>query len=76
MDPSKPDSFNHRTEKLDTGRTYHFVDQLPERYDSKRTVTLLLLHGFPDLWYVGFFSVRDNCGWLMPLVQVWLEVPD
>lgn len=25
MDPSRPESFNHRTELLSTGRTYHFV---------------------------------------------------
>ncbi|KAF9464835.1 Alpha/Beta hydrolase protein [Collybia nuda] len=51
MDPLIPESFNHRTEKLSTGRTYHFVDQLPEGYDSKRTPTVLCVHGFPDLWY-------------------------
>ncbi|KIM46450.1 hypothetical protein M413DRAFT_441542 [Hebeloma cylindrosporum] len=51
MDPQFPESFNHRTEKLSTGRTYHFVDQVPEGYDPKRTPTLLLVHGFPDLWY-------------------------
>jgi len=27
MDPSRPESFNHRTEKLSTGRTYHFVSR-------------------------------------------------
>ncbi|KDR84029.1 hypothetical protein GALMADRAFT_236620 [Galerina marginata CBS 339.88] len=51
MDPQIPESFNHRSEKLSTGRTYHFVDQLPEGYDPKRHPTLLLVHGFPDLWY-------------------------
>lgn len=51
MDPGAPESFNHRTEKLSTGRTYHFVDQLPEGYDPKRNTTLLCVHGFPDLWY-------------------------
>ncbi|KAF8076693.1 epoxide hydrolase [Lyophyllum atratum] len=51
MDPRNPASFNHRTEELSTGRTYHFVDQLPEDYDPRRTPTLLCLHGFPDLWY-------------------------
>src|SRR6266540_4597441 len=25
MDPSRPESFNHRTELLSTGRIYHFV---------------------------------------------------
>jgi len=27
MDPSLPESFGHRTEKLSTGRTYHFVSR-------------------------------------------------
>lgn len=53
MDPSKPESFNHRTEKLTTGRNYHFVDQQPDGYDPEKTITLLLVHGFPDLWYVA-----------------------
>jgi len=64
-----PQSFNHRTEQLATGRTYHFVimhtlgstvvnpnhqvDQVPEGYDPQRTPTLLCIHGFPDLWYKG-----------------------
>ncbi|KAF9057886.1 epoxide hydrolase [Panaeolus papilionaceus] len=51
MDPRNPDSFNHRVEKLYTGRTYHFVDQIPGNYDNKRTTTLLCIHGFPDFWY-------------------------
>ncbi|KAF9480679.1 epoxide hydrolase [Pholiota conissans] len=51
MDPQNPDSFNHRTERLYTGHTYHFVDQKPEGYDPKRHPTLLLIHGFPDLWH-------------------------
>ncbi|TFK25957.1 alpha/beta-hydrolase [Coprinopsis marcescibilis] len=51
MDPTDPDSFNHRTELLSTGRTYHFVDQLPQGYDHKRHPTLICIHGFPDLWY-------------------------
>ena len=25
MDPQDPDSFDHRSEKLSTGRVYHFV---------------------------------------------------
>ncbi|KAF5333153.1 hypothetical protein D9611_002715 [Ephemerocybe angulata] len=51
MDPSQPESFNHRTEVLATGRTYHFIDQLPANYDPKRHPTLLCIHGFPDSWY-------------------------
>ncbi|KAF9535124.1 Alpha/Beta hydrolase protein [Crepidotus variabilis] len=51
MDPSNPESFNHRSALLSTGRTYHFVDQVPKGYDSKLNPTLLCVHGFPDLWY-------------------------
>ncbi|KAF8806317.1 epoxide hydrolase [Phlegmacium glaucopus] len=51
MDPLLPESFNHRTEKLATGRVYHFIDQLPDNYHPKRNATLLCVHGFPDLWY-------------------------
>ncbi|CAA7260120.1 unnamed protein product [Cyclocybe aegerita] len=51
MDPQIPESFNHRTEKLSTGRTYHFVDQLPVGYHPKRNATILCVHGFPDIWY-------------------------
>ena len=50
MHPQNPASFNHRRELLDTGRTYHFVDQLPPNYQLS-TPTLLCVHGFPDLWY-------------------------
>jgi len=49
-DPTNLDSFNHQSTKLSTGRTYHYVDQLPANYDANKTVTLLLVHGFPDLW--------------------------
>lgn len=55
--PSNLDSFNHQSTKLSTGRTYHYIDQLPADYDASKTVTLLLVHGFPDLWYV-FLSER------------------
>ncbi|KAL0950245.1 hypothetical protein HGRIS_010229 [Hohenbuehelia grisea] len=51
MDPKDPSSFNHKTARLSTGRTYHFVDQIPGQYDAVTTPTLLCVHGFPDLWY-------------------------
>jgi hypothetical protein len=54
LNPANPDSFNHQLTKLSTGRTYHYVDQLPANYDVNKTVTLLLIHGFPDLWYTFF----------------------
>jgi pimeloyl-ACP methyl ester carboxylesterase len=53
-----PQSFNHRTELLSTGRKYHFVDQIPTNYDSETTPTLLCVHGFPDLWYGWRFQIR------------------
>ncbi|KAK0190606.1 Alpha/Beta hydrolase protein [Armillaria mellea] len=66
MDPSYPTSFNHRKERLSTGRTYHFVDQLPETYHSQST-TLLCIHGFPDLWYGWRYQVK-------PWVQMGFRV--
>ncbi|EJU06363.1 alpha/beta-hydrolase [Dacryopinax primogenitus] len=65
MDPSKPETFNHRTDLLSTGRTYHFVDQVPENYKHGETPVLLLLHGFPDLWYAWRNQIGPWCrhGW-------------
>jgi len=51
LDPLNLDSFNHQFTKLSTGRTYHYIDQLPANYDANEATTLLLIHGFPDLWY-------------------------
>ncbi|TFY54888.1 hypothetical protein EVG20_g9527 [Dentipellis fragilis] len=51
MNPPDPTSFAHRTERLSTGRTYHFVDQKPSDYDPETTRTILCVHGFPDCWY-------------------------
>ncbi|KAI0258109.1 alpha/beta-hydrolase [Gloeopeniophorella convolvens] len=52
MNPADPASFNHRTERLSTGRTYHFVDQMPVGYrDHASAPTILCVHGFPDIWY-------------------------
>jgi len=58
MDPSKPDSFNHRTEKLSTSRTYHFIDQKPDGYDPKKTITLLVVHGFPEFWWSWRYQIK------------------
>lgn len=55
MDPSNPDSFNHQVKLLSTGRTYHWVDQVPAEYDASKTTTILLLHGFPENWFVVVF---------------------
>ncbi|KAF5346040.1 hypothetical protein D9757_014280 [Collybiopsis confluens] len=58
MNPSDASSFNHRTEKLSTGRTYHFVDQIPTDYKQGRTPTLLCVHGFPDCWYGWRYQIK------------------
>ncbi|GJJ07181.1 hypothetical protein Clacol_001381 [Clathrus columnatus] len=66
MDPTNPESFNHRTELLSTGKRYHFVDQIPESYNPETTPTLLCIHGFPDLWYAWRFAIVpwvNKCGW-------------
>lgn len=49
MDPTDFFSFSHYLVKLSTEKTYHYVDQKPEK-DVDTGVTLLLVHGFPDLW--------------------------
>ncbi|EIW76350.1 alpha beta-hydrolase [Coniophora puteana RWD-64-598 SS2] len=56
MNPANPGSFNHRTAKLSTGRTYHFIDQSPADV-SRNAPTILCLHGFPDLWYGWRFQI-------------------
>lgn len=43
MDPLNPESFNHRTEKLSTGRIYHFVKFL-ELPSTKIPVAEFSLH--------------------------------
>jgi len=55
MNPEDPASFNHRTERLSTGRTYHFVDERPVNFlrpgSAAGVRTILCVHGFPDSWY-------------------------
>ncbi|KAF9782169.1 Alpha/Beta hydrolase protein [Thelephora terrestris] len=58
MDPSNPESFNHNSITLSTGRKYHYVDQLPNDYTTEKHLTLLLVHGFPDLWYGWRYQIR------------------
>lgn len=58
MDPSDPGSFNHNSVVLSTGRKYHYVDQVPNGYDPDKHPTLLLIHGFPDLWYGWRHQIR------------------
>ena len=73
MDPLDPSSFNHRVLALSTGRAYHFIDQLPKNYDAKKTVSVVLVHGFPDFWYANMlfgsaYSSRET-------LQVWMAKP-
>ncbi|KAG8871203.1 hypothetical protein FRB97_008905, partial [Tulasnella sp. 331] len=51
MDPLNPASFNLQKIKLPTGRTYEYCDQTPTDYRHGETPVLLLIHGFPELWY-------------------------
>jgi hypothetical protein len=67
MDPTDPQSFNHRTEQLSTGRTYHFVDEKPENYPDNPSPfaaaavpTILCIHGFPDIWWAFLFSHKQK----------------
>jgi len=53
VDPNDPASFNHRFVIAGKGHRYHVVDQPPVDWvgDLNDAPTLLLCHGFPDLWY-------------------------
>jgi len=66
MDPLDPNSFSHRTERLSTGRIYHFIDEIPKGYNHGPTPTLLCVHGFPDLWYGWRYLIHPwvkHYGW-------------
>lgn len=47
MNPQDPASFRTRTEKLTTGRTYHFVDERPESY-TKGAMHSVALDPYPS----------------------------
>ncbi|ORY80288.1 Alpha/Beta hydrolase protein [Leucosporidium creatinivorum] len=53
VDPNDPSSFNHRFVIAGKGHRYHVVDQPPVNWvgNVEDAPTLLLCHGFPDLWY-------------------------
>lgn len=54
LDPTDPTSFNQRFVLIPrNGHRYHLVDQAPPSWVGPlhEAPTLLLLHGFPDLWY-------------------------
>lgn len=53
LDPSDPTSFNHRfVFARPSGHRYHLIDQPPAHWKGPihEAPTLLLCHGFPDLW--------------------------
>ncbi|GAA5828224.1 hypothetical protein JCM11251_002643 [Rhodosporidiobolus azoricus] len=51
--PLDPSSFTHRFVTVPSGRRFHIIDEAPEHWVGKveEAPTVLLLHGFPDLWY-------------------------
>lgn len=51
--PSDPASFNHRFVTVPSGHRYHLIDQHPEHWRGpiEQAPTILMAHGFPDLWY-------------------------
>ncbi|KAB5595358.1 hypothetical protein CTheo_1230 [Ceratobasidium theobromae] len=53
-----PKNFNHRYERLSTGRNYHFIDQYPPGDHGTDSPTLLLVHGFPDCWYGWRYQIK------------------
>lgn len=50
MDWTDPVTFSHFYRNV-RGLTYHFVDEKPTLPSKKENGTIVLLHGFPDLWY-------------------------
>ncbi|GAA5908116.1 alpha/beta hydrolase [Sporobolomyces salmoneus] len=51
--PTDPSTYNHRFVLTASGNRYHCVDQHPKHFRGSinEAPTLLLCHGFPDLWY-------------------------
>ncbi|GAA6035930.1 hypothetical protein JCM8097_005171 [Rhodosporidiobolus ruineniae] len=51
--PLDPSSFTHRQVLVPSGRSFHLVDQPPAHWrgDVRDAPTVLMCHGFPDLWY-------------------------
>ncbi|BGP21408.1 soluble epoxide hydrolase [Rhodotorula toruloides] len=52
-DPLDASTYNHRFVTVYSGRRYHLVDQPPAHWRGsvEDAPTILMCHGFPDLWY-------------------------
>lgn len=61
IDPTDPTSFNHRFVLTASGNRYHLVDQPPTNWigDTRDAPTLILFHGFPDLWYGWRYQIHE-----------------
>ncbi|KAG8843566.1 hypothetical protein FRB96_003891, partial [Tulasnella sp. 330] len=65
MDPLEPSSFNLQTTKIASGRRYQYCDQVPMDYKHGETPVMLLVHGFPELWYNWRYQIGPwvHRGW-------------
>ncbi|GAA6059378.1 hypothetical protein JCM10212_003276 [Sporobolomyces blumeae] len=66
--PLSASSYNHRFVETASGNRYHLVDQPPARGHGgpvQLAPTVLMCHGFPDLWYGWRYQIRDfvSRGW-------------
>ncbi|BGP36432.1 hypothetical protein JCM10450v2_000331 [Rhodotorula kratochvilovae] len=52
-DPLDASSFNHRFVTVPSGHRYHLIDEHPAHWRGpvEQAPTILMAHGFPDLWY-------------------------
>ena len=60
--PSDPASYNHRFVTVPSGHRYHLIDEHPEHWRGpiEQAPTILMAHGFPDLWYGWRYRAFDT----------------